>query len=1095
MSLAPEYLQALRDCCKDEAAFVRLQQILAEACPPLVVAASLQHSREDWYRAMLEALPDRMFRVNRQGEYLDFKGIDDDVAIGVQADAIVGKTVHYFLPADIADNCLRLIEQALDTGTLQVYEYQLASPWQGQYDTARDYEARLIACGEDEVLILVRDLTEYKQSDTKLRRSERLYRTLAHNFPNGAVFLFDHDLRFVVAEGSGLAVLGLTREDLEGKTIWEALPSETSELIEPIYRAALMGKVTVEEVDYGDRVYLWHVLPVRNAQGDIFAGMVMTQDITERKHAEQALREKEARYRSLYNNTPVMLHSIDPEGRLVSVSDFWLAKMGYQRHEVIGRKSVEFITPASRQAAERMILPNFFRDGVCQDVPYVFVKKNGETIDVLLSAIAEKDANGQIMCSLAVLTDVTQRNQAETALRENEERFRSLVEQSLVGIYVIQHGKFKYVNPKFAAIIGYQPEEVYPFTVLDLVVPEDRARVSENIRKRMTGEIDSLHYGLRVLHKSGDIIDVEVLGSRTEFNGEPAVIGTLIDVTERKHAELTIKESEEKFSKAFSSSPSPILIIRFADSKIIDVNASFLNSSGYQREEVIDRKIDDLGLFVDPSIREQIRQLIWQQGSVKDLEFEFRKKSGEIGIGLFSAEVIHLGQELCTLAVPRDITELKQAEARLRAAAERDRLLGQISLRIRRSLNLDQILTTTVAEVRQVLQVDRVFIGQIDKTGQGRIKAESVEPECQSILAWIADDMYLREVQRLFDRRRRHAINDTQQETMFPELAEYYQVCQIQASLAVPIMVNDDFFGALIANHCQNPRHWQPFEVDLLEQLATQVSIAVQQAELYRQVQNFASDLEQQVQERTAQLQQKMQELQALSQVKEDFLHAVSHDLRTPVMGLALVLQNLHKKNSDTVTISKSVLERMIQSIDRQLMMINSLLEAHSSEVAGIVLQHEQVQLNRLIHAIVADLDPLMSDNQAKLKNLLPANLPPLSADPAQLRRVFENLITNALKHNPPGLVVTLQVTIEKDQVRCLVQDNGIGMNAAECESLFDRYARGSRARRSAGLGLGLYLCRQIINAHGGEIGVISAPQSGATFWFTLPLATVPPTV
>ncbi|MBW4520585.1 MAG: PAS domain S-box protein [Scytolyngbya sp. HA4215-MV1] len=1089
MFLAPEQLQALRDCCKDEAAFVRLQQLLAEILPHPPAEAAPSHPREAWYQAILQAMPDRMFRVNRCGEYLDFKGIDDDAAIGVQAEAIVGKTIHYFLPAPIADACLSLIDKALETRTLQTYEYQLASPWEGQYDTARDYEARLIACGKDEVLILVRDITAYKQSDSKLRRSEKLYRTLAHNFPNGAVFLFNHDLRYVVAEGSGLAILGYSREALEGKTIWEALPSATCALIEPIYRAALTGNVTVEEVAHHDRIYLWHVLPVRNIQGEIFAGMVMTQDITERKQAEEALREKEARYRSLYNNTPVMLHSIDPEGRLISVSDFWLLKLGYARHEVIGRKSVEFITEASRRYAEAAILPDFFRTGVCQDVPYVFVKKNGETIDVLLSAIAEKDANGQITRSLAVLTDVTQRKQTEAALRENEERFRSLVEQSLVGIYVIQHGKFKYVNPKFAEIIGCTPEEVYPFPVIEWVVPEDRAQVKENIRKRMEGEIDSLHYGLRVRHKHGDIVEVEVLGSRTEFNGEPALIGTLIDVTERKQAELALKESEEKFSKAFSSSPSPILIIRFADSKIIDVNDSFLKSSGYSRAEVVDRKIDDLGLFINPIIREQIRQLLWQQGSVHDLEFEFRKKSGEIGIGLFSAEVIHLGQELCTLAVPRDITELKRAEAQLRAAAERERLLGQSSLRIRRSLNLDQILTTTVAEVRQVLQVDRVFIGQIDETGQGRIMAESVEPGWQSILAWITDDIYLCEVQMLFDQGRRQAIDDTDQATLSPELVEYYAMCQIQASLGVPIMVNNKFFGALIANHCASSRHWQSFEIELLEQLANQVSIAVQQAELYQQVQTFASSQEQKVQERTAQLQQKMQELQELSQVKEDFLHAVSHDLRTPVMGLALVLQNLHKKTSESVTISKSMLERMMQSIDRQLMMINSLLEAHSSEVSGVVLKHEQVQLTQLISTIVADLEPLMAQNQATFKNLLPANLPVLIADPAQLRRVFENLITNALKHNPPGLVVTLQVNVEKDKLRCLVQDNGIGMNAAECESLFDRYARGSRARRSAGLGLGLYLCRQIINAHSGEIGVISSPQAGATFWFTLPCA------
>jgi signal transduction histidine kinase len=114
-----------------------------------------------------------------------------------------------------------------------------------------------------------------------------------------------------------------------------------------------------------------------------------------------------------------------------------------------------------------------------------------------------------------------------------------------------------------------------------------------------------------------------------------------------------------------------------------------------------------------------------------------------------------------------------------------------------------------------------------------------------------------------------------------------------------------------------------------------------------------------------------------------------------------------------------------------------------------------------------------------------------VTADPLQLRRVFENLLTNALNHNPPGLILTLQATVEEEMVHCTVADNGVGMNPEACDHLFERYVRGSRAR-STGIGLGLYLCRQIITAHGGQIGAISAPGAGATFWFTLPLFASP---
>jgi PAS domain S-box-containing protein len=141
-------------------------------------------------------------------------------------------------------------------------------------------------------LEITQDITERKRSEAALRKSEELYRTLVKNFPNGAVFLFDHDLRYNIAEGTGLATVGLESEALIGKTIWETLPPETAQLLEPIYREALVGKATVTEIPFTDRLYRIYVLPVTNENGEVFSGMTMSQDITESKKAEEALRSR-----------------------------------------------------------------------------------------------------------------------------------------------------------------------------------------------------------------------------------------------------------------------------------------------------------------------------------------------------------------------------------------------------------------------------------------------------------------------------------------------------------------------------------------------------------------------------------------------------------------------------------------------------------------------------------------------------------------------------------------------------------------------------------------------------------------------------------
>ncbi|WP_254625837.1 ATP-binding protein [Nostoc sp. TCL240-02] len=219
------------------------------------------------------------------------------------------------------------------------------------------------------------------------------------------------------------------------------------------------------------------------------------------------------------------------------------------------------------------------------------------------------------------------------------------------------------------------------------------------------------------------------------------------------------------------------------------------------------------------------------------------------------------------------------------------------------------------------------------------------------------------------------------------------------------------------------------------------------------------------------------------------FFHAVSHDLRNPVMGTLMVLRNLLARPEENISISRSILERMIQSSDRQLNLINSLMEAHISEVQGVVLQHQPVQLLTVIEAAIADLEPLLEQNQAKLTNLVSADLPLVNADPTQLWRVFSNLIVNALKHNPPGLLLTINAIRENEMIYCTVSDNGVGISQQQSDRLFDLYFRGVNIRNSVSLGLGLYLSKQIINAHGGEIGVNSALDAGAIFWFTLPIS------
>ena len=204
-----------------------------------------------------------------------------------------------------------------------------------------------------------------------------------------------------------------------------------------------------------------------------------SQEILRRRSIEEALRESEERHRSLYHNTPAMLHSIDTKGRLVSVSNYWEAALGYKREDVIGRNLTDFFSDQSREYAETQIFPQFFRNGFCKDIAYQFKKKSGETIDVLLSAVADRDKKGNIVRSLAVSIDVTYQKRAEKALKQAKEELSrysknlerqvltrtreitSILKYTPAVVYIKdKDGHYTLVNSRYEKLFGVRNESV-----------------------------------------------------------------------------------------------------------------------------------------------------------------------------------------------------------------------------------------------------------------------------------------------------------------------------------------------------------------------------------------------------------------------------------------------------------------------------------------------------------------------------------------------------------------------------------------------------------------------------------------------------------
>ncbi len=362
-------------------------------------------------------------------------------------------------------------------------------------------------------------------------------------------------------------------------------------------------------------------------------------EIMRRQRVERELRQSEERYRTLYHHTPAMLHSIDPEGRLVSVSDYWCEALGYRAEEVIGRHLVEFLAPESRLDLLDRNQPHFLRTGVLRDVSYSFVKKNGEVVEVILSAIAERDAQGGIVRSLAVLLDITQRNRMERELRQAQEQLsqhskeleRQVAERTRevtsflaytpAVVYLKDNrGRYLLVNSRFADLLG---------------------RGQDQVRGRSDTEVFP-----PILARQFQDNDGQVLAS-----GQPRQFEEVIEQSDGQHVYLSSKfpvQGEDGAVAAIWSVSLDITELKRAQESLRRLSGMILASQEKERTAIARELHDELGQVLTALRMDAVWLQRWLEG--RDQEQAARR-----------------AQAMCQL-IDRTITEVRSIATRLRPA-------------------------------------------------------------------------------------------------------------------------------------------------------------------------------------------------------------------------------------------------------------------------------------------------------------------------------------------------------------------------------------------------------------------------------------------
>jgi PAS domain S-box-containing protein len=265
-----------------------------------------------------------------------------------------------------------------------------------------------------------------------------------------------------------------------------------------------------------------------------------------RKQVEEALGEKPKRFRELWDDAPVAYHVLDTGGIIKEVNQTEMDMLGYTKDEMVGKPIFDFVLPEQREEAEERFRLKLAGDHIPKQDDRIYVKKDGSRIYVSIDDRLEFGSDGEVSGVRTTMIDISQQKKAEEALRESEEKYRNVVERSNDGIVIVQDGVIKYANPSLEQMTGYTADEAIDTPFTNYIHPDEVEESVDFYRRRMAGEQLPARYERGLRHKDGSRIDTEIDAVVIKYQGQPATLVIIRDITERKRAEEALRKSSEQ---------------------------------------------------------------------------------------------------------------------------------------------------------------------------------------------------------------------------------------------------------------------------------------------------------------------------------------------------------------------------------------------------------------------------------------------------------------------------------------------------------------------------------------------------------------------
>ncbi len=1119
---------------------------------------------EKKYRNIIENTTEGYFEVDLKGNFTFFNDALCEMS-GYTREESLGTSFSKYMTEENSKRTFKMFNKVFNTGIPQKnFQYEFfrtnGKIMYGESSIYLKYDSEGNKIGFSGFL---RDVTEKREAAQKLKESEEKFRTITEQSLMGIMILQDDVVKYVNKEFADL----LEYEVDEIKS-WQ--PGEYLKTVYPEDKDMIRHYAELRQKGIEDDINHYIHRTVKKT-GEIIwfevfaktityrgrpADLITIIDITDVKEAEEKLKESEKKFRSIFKALPDLFFLLSADSTILEyrgkIDDLYISP-----EKFIGKKAIDVLPTEVGKAGQESIKKTI-ETKEQQIIEYELLMKDG--IHYYEGRFLYFSENRVVM----FIRDISDRKKAEENLKESEEKFRTITEQSLMGVVIMQDNKVKYINQQFADLSGYTIDEALSLQlqdISDLIHPEDRKMVMEQMMKKQKGSQDvTNHYQYRMINKRGKILWLDNFSKTINYMGRPADLATVIDITERKLAEERLKESEEKFRTITEQSLMGVTIVQ--DNKVKYINQQIADLSGYSIDEAKSFQLKDITEAIHPEDKKIVmEQMIKKQEGSQDVinHYQYRvfKKTGElIWLDNFSTTINYMGRP-ADLITQIDITDRKIAEEKLKESEEKYKNMIN-------DLDLGFFQATWDGTIMNVNPAFRMIMGYSQSEGLigKKISFFFKNPEEQKrysedLLKNNIVDNYIIHGQNVYGEelilqtdshlKRDEEGNPIEIEGTIANITEKFKLEQklklseeryrflFEHSLLAIILsdlngvireinpATEKLIGYLkkevIGRSYENLSIVHPDHLPIIQQRFKQLvkgeSVPPMDVKFYRKDGSllwasidsnlikigdeiFLHVMCREITERKkAELlvKEEIEKLKELDQIRKDLISRVSHELKTPLIPVLGGVEYLLYSYSDKFEKEQIELLEMIQKGGKRLgKLVERLLDITRIEYDKLILNRQLTNLSEIIKETANDMKYLIKERKINLNLVVPEDLF-LEIDGMRIEQVITNLLSNALKNTPPNGRVSIGLEKYGNWAIISVSDTGVGFTEDEMKKIFtkfgkiERHGEGLEYINMEGSGLGLFITKQIVDLHDGKIWVESTGRNrGCIFKVRLPI-------